>query len=145
MDCKVENYDKYSLALKARNAQRVKDLDTIQKLVETAGPARGAAGARCEKALSNGTFRPARGPKSGACTGDTACCGAARVPMSNGAWMTIETCGTTTQTNYKYVAPRAPMATTEAAGTDYTFTCIQGAQKLAAAASALAAAVYMLA
>jgi hypothetical protein len=68
--------------------------------------------------------------------------------MSNGAWMTIETCGAVAdsgQEKYMYQPPRAPMATTFPTKKAYLFTCIQGAQKLAAAASALAAAVYMLA
>jgi len=60
--------------------------------------------------------------------------------------MTIETCqSNATGTKYTYIPPRAPMATAWPAGTAYAFTCIEGAQNLAAAASALAAAVYMLA
>lgn len=59
--------------------------------------------------------------------------------------MTVETCQNDSETTYTYVAPRGPMETTMPTGTSYPFECIDGAQKLAAATSALAAAVYMLA
>jgi len=114
-------------------------------------PAPGTAGARCEKALSNGTFRPKRGPAN-SCGGEESglCCGAARVWMESGttadaAWRTIETCQLETALTYAYQPPRAPMATTMPAKVTVDFTCIEGAKKLAAAASAVAAAVYMLA
>merc|ERR1711862_512152 len=71
------------------------------------------------------------------------CCGAARIPVGK-AVMTIETCGTA-GTKYEYTPPRGPMATAWPTAKDYPFTCIEGAKNLAAAASALAAAVYMLA
>lgn len=110
-------------------------------------PAPGTAGARCEKALSNGTWRPARGEQ--ACD-EGLCCGAARVWMTSGAtadaaWRTIETCQLETVTSYDYQGPRAPMATTMPTKVSVDFACIEGAHKLAAAASAVAAAVYMLA
>jgi hypothetical protein len=59
--------------------------------------------------------------------------------------MTIETCQSSDTTTYSYVPPRGPMETTAPAADTFPFVCIEGAQKLAAAASALATAVYMLA
>lgn len=124
-------------------------------------PEPGTVGARCEKALSNGTFRPARGETT--CKGTEEaplCCGASRVWMAAGVsadqaagvvaqadamWRTIETCGPADATTYDYQPARAPMATTMPAKVSVGFTCIEGAKKLAAAASAVAAAVYMLA
>lgn len=149
--CKVDQYDLYHASLKKREATRTEDLGKIKKLLaDTVTPARGAAGARCEKALSNGTFRPARSATTcTAAAGKVACCGAARIPISGtdagAGWMTVETCGTADQKKYSYTPPRAPMATKNPDPVEYDFTCIQGARKLAAAASALAAAVYMLA
>jgi hypothetical protein len=150
-DCKVAQYDLYHASLKGRETTRTQDLEKIKKLLaDTVAPARGAAGARCEKALSNGTFRPARSATTcTAAAGKVACCGAARIPIpgadAGAGWMTVETCGTADQKTYSYTPPRKPMATTNPTAVDYAFTCIQGARKLAAAASALAAAVYMLA
>ena len=148
MDCKVAQYDTYSKALTAAQAKRTADLAAIEKLInDNPAPARGAAGARCEKALSNGTFRPARG--AGTCEGENTCCGAARVPIGadiTQGWMTIETCGSNAAgTKYAYRPPRAPLALTLAQKEPVPFACIEGAKKLAAAASAVAAAVYMLA
>jgi hypothetical protein len=59
--------------------------------------------------------------------------------------MTVETCQAVGTTTYDYVPARAPMATTAPTAVSYDFVCIEGAKKLAAAASALATAVYMLA
>lgn len=148
--CQIKAYDEYRTALEAEMVQRAADLKTIKALLETelTKPAPGTAGARCEKALSNGTYRPARGEQTCA---EGLCCGAARVWMDVGdgvtdsAWRTIETCQTIETTTYMYQPPRAPMATTMPAKVSATFTCIEGAKKLAAAASAVAAAVYMLA
>jgi len=131
--------------------QRAADLKTIKALVESQEtPAPGSAGARCEKALSNGTGRPKRGDMT--CGGEESglCCGAARVWMDSGeeanaGWRTIETCQSIEAATYDYQPPRAPMATTMPATVSVPFTCIEGAKKLAAAASAVAAAVYMLA
>ena len=142
--CKVENYDAYTETLQLAVQQREDDLDDILALVTEAEedvPAAGAAGSRCEKALSNGTFRPQRG--EGTCN-EGLCCGAARVPMGE-VTMTIETCQAITETSYSYVPARAPMATEPPAAEVVDFVCIDGAKKLAAAASALATAVYMLA
>lgn len=94
--------------------------------------------------MSNGTFRPARGAET--CDGEL-CCGAAKVPVagSNGAWMTIETCGAADQKTYNYQPPRDPLALTMPAKQPYTFTCIQGAQKVVTAVSTLFALAYSMA
>lgn len=134
--------------------------DIKQTLADAAPPARGSgvAGARCEKALSNGTFRPVRQSgaaddiviNSGGC-GKDLCCGAAVVPQAadatgGGAWQTIETCQAVDTKTYSYQPARAAaLETTLPTAISVTWTCIEGAQKLAAAASALAAAVYVLA
>merc|ERR1711970_213598 len=99
----------------------------------------GAAGWRCEKALSNGTFRPARNEKTCA---EGLCCGAAKFKDGN-VFMTVETCQAKATTTYDYVRPRTPLATDWTKVPKIPFTCISGAQKLVSAASALAAAVYM--
>jgi len=142
--CKVENYDNYMETLQLAEQKREDDLDDILALVTAAeedAPAAGAAGSRCEKALSNGTFRPQRGETT---CNEGLCCGAARIPQGD-VMMTIETCQAEGTTEYSYVAPRAPMATTAPDAETVDFVCIEGAKKLAAAASALATAVYMLA
>jgi len=144
VDCKVENYDDYMETLQLAQQQREDDLDDILALVTEAeedAPAAGAAGSRCEKALSNGTFRPQRGETT---CNEGLCCGAARIPQGE-VMMTIETCQAEGTTSYSYVPPRAPMATDAPAAETVDFVCIEGAKKLAAAASALATAVYMLA
>lgn len=142
--CQAARFDEYAATLAAAIATRNTDLDTIERLLddaEAAAPTAGAAGARCEKAMSNGTFRPKR---SEATCAEGLCCGAARIPKGN-LMMTVETCQLLAATTYDYVAPRKPLATVMPEPTSHPFTCIQGAQKLAAAASALATAVYMLA
>lgn len=144
--CKNTNFDSYWTTYMAAQATRTSNLAAIKALLMAeVKPARGTAGARCEKAMSNGTFRPARVTgEAGNICGAGLCCGAARIPKGS-AVMIIETCQPAGATTYTYVPPRAPMATTMPAGSSVPFTCIDGAQKLAAAASALAAAVYMLA
>jgi len=131
--------------------RRAADLKAIKALLEKelTRPAAGTAGARCEKALSNGTYRPARGELTCA---EGLCCGAARVWMASGgtpdaAWRTIETCQPLDTKKYTYTKARSPMSTDLAAARaqEVDFVCIDGAKKLAAAASAVAAAVYMLA
>jgi hypothetical protein len=149
MNCQVAAYDKYRTTLEAAMVSRADDLNAIRALLaaeET--PAPGTVGARCEKAISNGTFRPKRGEM--ACGGEGFCCGASRIYMQSGTtanagWRTVETCQAIATTEYSYIAPRAPMATTLPTAVKVPFTCIEGAKKLAAAASAVAAAVYMLA
>lgn len=141
--CKAAQYDLYKGTFDAAVVTRAANLATIQALIEAnkaARPARGTAGARCEKALSNGTFRPARG--EGTCA-EGLCCGAAQRVML-GAVATVETCQKLADQTYAWQPARAPMALTMPATVDVPFTCIQGAKRLAAAASALAAA-YMLA
>lgn len=131
----------------SRNA----DLVTIKALIETelSKPAPGTIGARCEKALSNGTQRPGR--VDAITCGEGNCCGAARVWMAagpgtaNAMWRTIETCQLATDTSFNYQPARSPLATSMPGKETVTFTCIEGAKKLAAAASAAAAALYMLA
>jgi hypothetical protein len=151
MACQLEAYDTYRSALEDELLARAAALTTIKGLLEAAkkaAPAPGQAGARCEKALSNGTFRPARGEETCA---EGLCCGAARVWMSagageeNAAWRTVETCQPIETQKFEYQPPRAPMATAMPAKVEVDFACIEGAKQLAAAASALAAAVYMLA
>lgn len=104
--CQIKAYDKYRETLETEMLQRAADLKTIKALleVELVEPAPGTAGARCEKALSNGTYRPARGEQTCA---EGLCCGAARVWMESGTtadagWRTIETCQTLESTSYAY-------------------------------------------
>jgi len=148
--CQVTQYDIYRGNLEDALATRQTDLDTIKLMLEGLDeePAPGTVGSRCEKALSNGTYRPQRGEST--CGGEGFCCGAARVWMSSGttagaAWRTIETCQADTAETYSYVAPRAPMQLAQSTPESLPFACIEGAKTLAAAASAAAAAVYMLA
>ena len=151
LDCQLKAYDAYRTTLQAAYDKRNADLKLIKDLLKgQTVPAPGTKGARCEKALSNGTWRPARGAET---CGEGLCCGAARVWMNagagtagtNAAWRTVETCQTATDKTYSYQPPRAPLATTMPTPQTVDFTCIQGAKTLAAAASAVAAAVYMLA
>jgi len=156
IDCQVKAYDKYRTELGERMEQRAKDLAQIMSDLEEAEknkPKRGEKGWRCEKALSLGTRRPKRitevDAENGVC-GAGLCCGAARVWMAagdveNAAWRTIETCQDATATTYDYIPPRAPLSTQTQPKQTVDFMCIDGAKKLAAAASAVAAAVYMLA
>lgn len=113
--CEVAKFKTYSTELQTAVQKRVDDLAAIRTMLDgIAVPARGAAGARCEKAFSNGTFRPARTNASGAedktymltggC-GENLCCGAAVVvpDSASQAVMTIETCQPTEGTvNYNY-------------------------------------------
>lgn len=119
MACQITAYDKYRTTLESEMVQRAADLKTIKALIEAEmadKPAPGTKGARCEKAISNGTYRPARGEQTCA---EGLCCGAARVWMESGttadaAWRTIETCQLATDTSYVFSPPRAPMATVSA-------------------------------
>lgn len=147
--CQIKAYDEYRTTLEEEMVQRAADLVKIKALLETqlVEPAAGTVGARCEKAISNGTYRPARGETT---CGEGLCCGAARVWMSSGTtadagWRTIETCQTATDTTYNYQPARAAMALDMPKVQTVNFACIEGAKTLAAAASAVAAAVYMLA
>lgn len=139
--CKETKFDLWTQNLADAVAARKVKIDAIEALLDGAAtPARGKAGARCEKALSNGTWRPKRGETT--CDAGL-CCGAARI-TEGATVMTIETCQAEGTAEYTYTKPRGPLDTTFT--TDKVpFTCIEGAKKLAAAASALATAVYMLA
>lgn len=141
--CKEARFDQYAAALAGEEQARQDKLDAIEEWIDENPPkAAGTVGARCEKAVSNGTFRPKRNEET--CTGETVCCGASKIAVGN-LIMTVETCQNDTTTSFSYVAPRGPMETEPPTGKTVPFQCIDGAQKLAAAASALAAAVYMLA
>lgn len=129
---------------------RIENLKKIRTALTTelTRPKRGTAGARCEKALSNGDDRPARNAETVCDTG--LCCGAARIPMTSGTtadagWRTVETCQALATKTYEYRPARDPMATALPAKKSVAFACIEGAKTLAAAATAAAAAVYMLA
>lgn len=144
--CEAAQYNEYVKTLNAAVAARKEAIKAIVGILDgRAKPAKGAKGWRCEKSLSNGTFRPARNEKT--CATDL-CCGAAKV-TPNAAYpaavMTIETCQPKADKVYKYISPRAPLAIKFNAPVDAPFTCISGAQKLMTAASALAAAAYMMA
>lgn len=147
--CQVAAYDEYRATLDEALGTRAQNLATIKAMLEAlpAEPKAGEIGSRCEKALSNGTYRPQRGEET---CGEGNCCGAARVWMGSGttadaAWRTIETCQVETTETYSYQPPREPMELTMPDPVSVAFTCIEGAKTLAAAASAAAAAVYMLA
>ena len=148
LNCQVAAYDAYRTTLETAMVDRAAALKAIKaELEKETIPNPGTAGARCEKALSNGTWRPARGEQT--CE-EGLCCGAARIWMSSGstedaAWRTVETCQALDATTYSYRPARAPMATELPDMESVAFACIEGAHKLAAAASAVAAAVYMLA
>lgn len=152
LSCQVAAYDAYRSALEDALATRESNLTTIKDMLEAlpAEPAPGEAGSRCEKALSNGTYRPKRGEEQCGGKDSGMCCGAARIWMKVGTtagsgWRTIETCQLDTTETYGYQPPREPMALTMPAKVEVAFACIEGAKALAAAASAAAAAVYMLA
>lgn len=100
----------------------------------------GTAGARCEKARSNGDGR-----KRAAC-GENLCCGAAKGSVG-GAIMTIETCQTIETKTYTYKPPRAAMTLDDdaALAKKWDFACIAGAARVAAAATALATSAYLMA
>jgi len=149
-DCMVKAYDTYRGELDVAIGARDDKIIAIEALLQKQKKAEkkpGEIGARCEKALSNGTWRPSRGEET---CGEGNCCGAARVWMgsgvtSNAAWRTIETCQTETTETYTYQPPRGPMDVEMPATESAAFACVEGAKTLAAAASAVAAAVYMLA
>lgn len=160
--CRSAAFKDYQAALATALKKRGEDLDAIKKLIaanKAAEPKPGAVGSRCEKALSNGTFRPARrtdGKAGQVCNSTDAaamCCAAAKVPLKGGAdggtdvgFRIVETCQLVATTTYSYQPPREPLATTMPAKIAATsVACIQGAKTLAAAATAAATALYMLA
>lgn len=144
MKCQGIEYDKFDTGLKKRiqlRAAKLADIVTLLDKAITDAPKKGKKGWRCEKALSNGTFRPKRGEK----TCDTGlCCGAGKQIEGN-LVITVETCQTAADKKYNYQPPRAPLATAPPKVVSVDFACIDGAKKLAAAASALAAGLYMMA
>jgi hypothetical protein len=149
--CEAAAYDAYAAALAVAKDERAAKIAKIEKLIDTAeeaAPAPKAAGSRCELAPSNGTMRPGRfqGAENYVCAAEL-CCGAAVVPMPGQATttMTVETCQPLATETYEWTPPRAPLATDWPAPVPAPFACIDGAKKLAAAVSALAATVYMLA
>lgn len=80
LECQVKQYDSYRATLEEAIQTRVKDLQTIKELIENQEtPAVGTAGARCEKALSNGTMRPRKALGRETVCDEGLCCGAARV------------------------------------------------------------------
>lgn len=124
--CQVKAYDAYRSTLEDAMVARNADLVTIKGLItaELTKKEPGTVGARCEKALSNGTFRPSRTKEGEEVCGDPEefCCGAARVwmaagsdadgaPQANAMWRTIETCQTKDTAEYVYTAARAPLGT----------------------------------
>jgi len=147
MKCQGLKYDAFYAELQKRLTDRKKKLETIEALLDTqitGAPKKGAAGRRGEKAISNGTFRPTRNEKTCA-TG--LCCGAAKYTAADNKNLviTVETCQTAAAKEYKYQPPRQPLAIAMPATKGVPWACITGANKLASAATALAAAVYLMA
>lgn len=141
--CREEKYDDYKKTLRDAEKDRTDALDKIKKLMadnaaKTPAPGSGKEGARCEKARSNGDGR-----QRTKC-GENLCCGAAKGNVA-GAVMTIETCQKTDATEYTYIPPRDPMAIEDKTGVKWTFACIDGAARVAAAATALATSAYLMA
>jgi len=164
--CYTAAFDAYAATLKKALTDRKDNLVKIKALLEKNQkdkPAFGKENSRCEKALSNGTLRPKReldATKPGAVCEKDLCCAAAKVPLASGVATTagkgsakagfriIETCQKAASSGtgkYSYTPPRAPLATANPTPTTHTYTCIEGAKHLAAAATAAATALYMLA
>lgn len=137
--CKEDQFDLFTAAMAKAKTDRAANLATIEKLI-TGKKADFTDGGRCEK-----TFAKPGKRNEKTCRDEKLCCGAATGTAPNGATMVMEVCQDKTKETYSYVGPRLPMATTLPAAVDLPFKCIQGAKKLAAAATAAAAAVYMLA
>jgi hypothetical protein len=80
--CQEAAYDTFRSTLLTEMTQRATDLETIKALLadqEANKPAMGAAGARCEKAISNGTYRPRMSQGREMVCDEGLCCGAARI------------------------------------------------------------------
>jgi len=73
------------------------------------------------------------------------CCGAAQRHMKDGTKLSIETCQKKETRTYSYYPPLPAGATVAPTVQTWRFTCISGAQKLVAAATATLAASYMMA
>jgi len=138
--CKEDAFDAFTAAKEAAKTERNAKLTAIENL-KTAPKADFTDGGRCEKSFA----KPGKRNEKTCRGSENLCCGAATGTAPNGATMTMEICQDKTKESYSYVGPRLPMATVLPAAVDLPFKCIQGAKKLAAAATAAAAAVYMLA
>lgn len=78
--CQTEQYDSYRKTLESAITDRAKALGEIKDLLEAQKvPEVGTAGARCEKAPSNGTMRPRKALGRETVCDEGLCCGAARV------------------------------------------------------------------
>lgn len=142
--CKETDYDAYFATFETNVATRETNLLTIADLIAANVPPAAGSGvinSRCEKAPTNMASRPSL--KDGGGCNEGLCCGEIRIPEGNHV-MIQEYCYTV-GTTYPWVAARKPMETEMPAPVNKDFRCIDGAKNLAAAASALAAAVYMLA
>jgi len=134
--CEVTKYKVFRDAFFLAKETRETNLDKIRTLMSDneaamAAPGSGKKGARCEKPRSNGD-----GKRRGMCA-DGLCCGSASKKL-DGALVTIETCQTATETSFSYVRKRTPMEITNPAGAPWDFVCIGGAQRMLAAAAAVA-------
>lgn len=141
--CEGKKYDQFRTDVATKASERDSTLKAIEKLIDNRKTyALGATNGRCEKPGSNGDNL-----KRGKCTADTDCCGAAtgRPMGATGPLVTIEVCQAKALKTWGYVAPRAPLATTDAAPTNWPFVCIGGASQLAGAAAAVLASAYMMA
>jgi hypothetical protein len=76
---------------------------------------------------------------------DTLCCGAAQRFLKDGTKLTIETCQTKTDTTFTYYPALVKGALVEPEPETWRFSCISGARKLAALATAALATGYMMA
>lgn len=140
--CKGLKYDAYRQAVGSQTVDRKNALQAIEALIDAEVPKKhGATGGRCEKPQSNGDHL-----RRGGCAADTDCCGAAtgRPHGAAGPLVTVEVCQSKEASTWNYVAPRAPMMTTRPAPVEWPFVCIGGASKLAGAAAAVLASVYMM-
>jgi len=77
VECQAEQYNAYRDTMNKAIKTRATDIAFIVKILDDRVPAKkGLANWRCEKAMSNGTFRPMRNEKT--CAAEF-CCGAAKV------------------------------------------------------------------
>lgn len=145
-ECKGRGYELAQAAMAAWEAQKAQDKITYDDLKTsydelTAAKPTGKAGARCEypKPKADGTQDPRP------LCDEKLCCGAANRFEKNGTKLTIESCqlaeGTTT---YTYYPPLPAGALVQPRSETWRFSCIGGAQQLAATATAALAAVYMM-
>lgn len=141
--CYETKYDAYRNDVASKESARAASLKAIEKLLDARTPvAHGATGGRCEKPMSNGDHL-----RRGKCAADSDCCGAAtgKPHGENGPLVTMEVCLDKTAEKYMWVGPRAPMAEKFPDPKAWPFVCIDGAAKLAGAASAVLASAYLMA